>query len=131
VVCGSGTNIFFPKKSKKAEKTYYEPLQKTQISFSWKIKYTTDLVIFVFQNRLLWRFLRVSVEALGRRQKKFTTPEAIAIFKREIFLNIRKNRNSLTIKSAKKKDHWFTNLTFFFASLWKKANPRSARYAWG
>jgi hypothetical protein len=55
-------------------------------------------------------------------KKYVSIPKVVAIFKREIFLNIGKNRNSLAIKDAENKDHWFTNLTFFFASLWKKAN---------
>jgi hypothetical protein len=56
-----------------------------------------------------------------------------AIFKREIFLNIEKKRNSLAVKIAEKKGRWFTHFRFVFASLWKSKllNPRSARYAWG
>jgi hypothetical protein len=33
----------------------------------------------------LYRFFHVLVEALGRREKKIPVPEAMAIFKREIF----------------------------------------------
>jgi hypothetical protein len=55
-------------------------------------------------------------------KKKVTIPEAMAIFEREIFLNIEKNRNTLAIKSAEKKGRWLTNFRYFFASLWKKAN---------
>jgi hypothetical protein len=55
-------------------------------------------------------------------KKQVTIPKVVTIFKREIYLNIGKTRNSLAIMDAEKKDHWFTNLTFFFASLWKKAN---------
>jgi hypothetical protein len=57
----------------------------------------------------------------------------VAIFKPKNFLNIGKNRITLTIKSADKKGRLLTELTFFFASLWKckLLNPRCARYAWG
>jgi hypothetical protein len=65
--------------------------------------------------------------------KKITIPKVLAIFKRENFLNIGKDRNTLAIKSAEKKGRLLIELTFFFASLWKckLLNPRSARYAWG
>jgi hypothetical protein len=80
-------------------------------------------------------FMFQSKRWLGMK-KKVTIPKVVAIFKREIFLNIGKNRNSLAIKGAEKKGRWLTNLTFVFASLWKckLLNPRSARcarYAWG
>jgi hypothetical protein len=55
-------------------------------------------------------------------KKNIPVPEAMAIFKREIFLNIGKKRNRLAIKGAEKKGRWLTTLTFYFASLWKKAN---------
>jgi hypothetical protein len=60
----------------------------------------------------------------------------VAIVKRVNFLNIEKDRNTLAIKRAEKKGRLLTELTFFFAALWKckLLNPRSARcarYAWG
>jgi hypothetical protein len=55
-------------------------------------------------------------------KKKLTIPTAMAIFKRENFLNIGKNQNTLAIKVAEKKGRWLTNFRYFFASLWKKAN---------
>jgi hypothetical protein len=74
---------------------------------------------FMFQSKL-WVGIK----------KNVTIPKLVTIFKRENFLNIRKNCNR--IKGAEKKDHWLTNFRFF-ASLWKKKllNPRCARYAWG
>jgi hypothetical protein len=38
-------------------------------------------------------------------EKNIPVPEAMAIFKREIFLTIGRNRNTLAIKSAEKKGH--------------------------
>jgi hypothetical protein len=38
-----------------------------------------------------------------KMKKKVTIRKMVAIFKREIFLNIGKNRNSLVIKGAEKK----------------------------
>jgi hypothetical protein len=80
-------------------------------------------------------FIFSSKRWLGTK-KKITIPKVLAIFKRENFLNIGKDRNSLAIKSAEKKGRLLTELTLFFASLWKckLLNPRSARcarYAWG
>jgi hypothetical protein len=71
-------------------------------------------------------FFRVSVEA---PKKKVAIQEAMAIFKREIFLNIEKNRNSLAVKIAEKKGRWLTNFRFFFCQT-KLQIPRCARYAW-
>jgi hypothetical protein len=50
----------------------------------------------------------------------------MAIFKREIFLNIEKNRNTLAIKSAEKKGRWLTNFRFFLPHYGKKqtTNPK-------
>jgi hypothetical protein len=55
-------------------------------------------------------------------KKNSPVPGVVAIFKREIFLNIGKKRNTLAINVAEKKVRWLTNFRFFFASLWKKAN---------
>jgi hypothetical protein len=46
-------------------------------------------------------------------KKNSPVPESMAIFKREIFLNIGKNRNTLAIKVAEKKGRWLTNFCFF------------------
>jgi hypothetical protein len=46
-------------------------------------------------------------------KKNITIPKLVAIFKRENFLNIRKNLNRLAIKGAEKKDHCLTNFHFF------------------
>jgi hypothetical protein len=59
-------------------------------------------------------------------KKKVTIPKVVTIFKREIFLNIGKNRNSLAIKDAEKKDYWFTNLTFFLPHYGKKQTTKPA-----
>jgi hypothetical protein len=80
-------------------------------------------------------FIFSSKRWLGAKNE-ITIPKVLAIFKRENFLNIGKDRNTLAIKSAEKKCRLLTELTFFFASLWKckLLNPRSARcarYAWG
>jgi hypothetical protein len=55
----------------------------------------------------------------------------LAIFKRDTFFNIGKKRNSLAIKGAEKKGHWFAKFGFFFASLYKKSKILNSRYAWG
>jgi hypothetical protein len=62
-------------------------------------------------------------------KKNVTIPKLVAIFKREIFLNIGRNRKTLASKSAEKKGRWLTHFRFFFASLCKTKllNPR---YAW-
>jgi hypothetical protein len=57
-------------------------------------------------------FMFQSKRWLGLK-KKVTISKTVAIFKREIFLNIGKNRNSLAIMGAEKKGRWLTNLTFF------------------
>jgi hypothetical protein len=36
----------------------------------------------------------------------------MAIFKREIFLNIGKTGTVWLLRAPRKKEHWFTNLTF-------------------
>jgi hypothetical protein len=41
---------------------------------------------------------------------------------REDKLRFSEKAEKTAIKDAEKKDHWFTNVTFVFASLWKKAN---------
>jgi hypothetical protein len=55
-------------------------------------------------------------------KNKIIIPKVVAFFKRENFLNIGKNQNSIAIKSAEKKGRLLTEFTFFLASLWKKAN---------
>jgi hypothetical protein len=59
---------------------------------------------------------------LARHERKQFWPNISVIFNRMIALNIRKNQNTLAIKSSEKKGRWLTKLTFFFASIWKKAN---------
>jgi hypothetical protein len=58
--------------------------------------------------------------------KNVTIPKLVAIFKRENFLNIGKNRNSLAIKSVEKKGSWLTNFRFFLPHYGKKqtTNPK-------
>jgi hypothetical protein len=58
--------------------------------------------------------------------KKVSIPEAMAIFKRENFLNIGKKRNSLAIKSVEKKGRWLTNFRFFLPHYGKMqtTNPK-------
>jgi hypothetical protein len=74
-------------------------------------------------------FMFQSKRWLGMK-KKVTIPKVVAIFKRENFLNIGKNRNSLAIRNPEKKDHWFKNLTFFFASFMEMqtSNPALREY---
>jgi hypothetical protein len=58
----------------------------------------------------------------------------VAIFKRENFLNIGKNRTSLAVKIAEKKGRWLTYFCFFFAIIMEKQTTKPAlryRYAWG
>jgi hypothetical protein len=46
-------------------------------------------------------------------KKIYLLAEISTIFNRMIALNIRKDRNSLAIKSVEKKYHWFTFFRFF------------------
>jgi hypothetical protein len=50
----------------------------------------------------------------------------VAIFKREIFLNIGKNRNTLAIKVAEKKGRWLTNFRFFLPHYGEKQTTKPA-----
>jgi hypothetical protein len=71
---------------------------------------------------LFFDFFVFQLKRWAGAKKKVTIPEAMAIFEREIFLNIGKNRNCLAIKGAEIKGDGITFFRFFFASLWKKAN---------
>jgi hypothetical protein len=113
----------------------FKPLSRCQrLKFCFRAKQITPgfLEFFSLQNKtkmkkigdydLFFDFFIFSSKRWLGTKKKITIPKVVAIFKRENFLNIRTNRNSLAIKGAEKKCRLLTELTFFCASLWKKAN---------
>jgi hypothetical protein len=55
-------------------------------------------------------------------KKKYLKSEILASLPWVNFLNIRKKRNSLAIMSLEEIMQMANKITFFFASLWKKAN---------
>jgi hypothetical protein len=55
-------------------------------------------------------------------KKNVTIPKLVEIFKQEIFLIIRKNRNSLDIKGAEKKRPWVNIFSSFFLPYYGNAN---------
>jgi hypothetical protein len=133
-----GSNFVFMKN--KAYMLYFVE-KKVLIKSVWYIKHLRTFFSTKWDqnetNRWLWpffRFFHVSVEALGRRQKKVTIPKLVAIIEREIFLNIGKNWNTLAIKSAEKKRSLANKFSLFFCLIMEKSKlliPSSARYAWG
>jgi hypothetical protein len=71
---------------------------------------------------LFFDFFVFQLKRWAGAKKKVTIPETMAIFEREIFLNIEKNRNSLVIKSTEIKGDGITFFRFFLPHYGKKAN---------
>jgi hypothetical protein len=136
--CGANTTWVFQKKLKKAEKTDFEPLQKTQISFSWKKKYTTILEFFLYKMRPKWTksvtmtfFSIFSCFSLslgqGRDQKKkLQSQEYSGNLQAGQFLKYLKKTEQSSCQGSREKRSLVTLITFFFCLIMEKQTTKPA-----